>query len=401
MLDVALLGVLLAAIAIGYGLGYRQATRRRQRAQSSAAPSKVLSRDYFLGLNYLLNEQPDEAINTFINVLTVNSDTVDTHIALGKLFRTRGEADKAVSIHQNLLARPAISQHTNEQIQLELARDFMALGVHDRAQRLLNTLLEHSSDDHHRYAAKQLLVDLLEREKAWQQALDVIQPILKQHPPMRRPAAHWLCELALEEISEASRALAKKHLKKALQLDEKCVRATLLLSELEMDNGHYSRAIERLNNIPGQETAHIPTMLPALKRAYLRNDDEAGYEAHLYRLLDQAPYTSIIIALGQLVHHRDGVDKAIELIGERLSAAPSLGGLDYLIDLYIESQRLSGKPSPDTRLLLLKHHTDALLINRPRHRCQRCGFASDGLQWQCPSCRYWGTIKPIIGVEGE
>lgn len=401
MLDVALLSVLLVAIAIGYGLGYRQAGRRRHRSQTTAASSQALSRDYFVGLNYLLNEQPDEAINTFINVLEVNSDTVHTHIALGKLFRARGEADKAVSIHQNLLARPALSQDTNEQVQLELARDFMALGVHDRAQRLLNSLLEHCTDEHHRYAAKQLLIDLLEREKAWQQALDVIQPLLKQYPKMRRPAAHWLCELALKEISEASRPLAKKHLKKALQLDENCVRATLLLAELEMDNGHYARAIERLDNIPGQEIAHIPTMLPALKHAYLRNNDEAGYEAHLYRLLEQAPYTSTIIALGQLAHQHDGVDKAIELIGEHLRAAPSLGGLDYLIDLYIESQQLSGKPSPDTRLLLLKHHTDALLVNRTRHRCQRCGFASDALQWQCPSCRFWGTIKPVIGVEGE
>lgn len=401
MLDVALLSVLLAAIAIGYGLGYRQAGRRRNRSEPTTASSQALSRDYFVGLNYLLNEQPDEAINTFINVLAVNSDTVHTHIALGKLFRARGEADKAVSIHQNLLARPSLSQHTNEQIQLELARDFMALGVHDRAQRLLNTLLEQSGDHEHRYAAKQLLIDLFEREKAWQQALDVIQPLLKQYPKMQRPAAHWLCEMALEEISEASRPIAKKHLKQALQLDENCVRATLMLAELEMDNGHYARAIARLDNVPRQDIVHIPTMLPALRHAYLRNNDEAGFETHLYRLLEQAPYTSIIIALGQLVHQRDGVDKAIELIGERLRAVPSLGGLDYLIDLYIESQRLSGKQSPDTRLLLLKHHTDALLLNRTRHRCQHCGFTSDALQWQCPSCRFWGTIKPVIGVEGE
>jgi lipopolysaccharide biosynthesis regulator YciM len=78
-----------------------------------------------------------------------------------------------------------------------------------------------------------------------------------------------------------------------------------------------------------------------------------------------------------------------------------LRGLNYLVDLYIESQRLQGRDAPDTRLVLLKHHTEALLKGRPRHRCQRCGFTSDALQWQCPTCRYWGTIKPIIGVEGE
>lgn len=399
MHDVMLLGLLLVAIAIGFGLGIRYAAQHHRRAPT--APPSQLSREYFVGLNYLLNEQPDEAINTFISALDVNSDTVDTHIALGKLFRTRGEADKAVSIHQNLLARPALSHGTNERIQLELARDFIALGVHDRAQRLLHSLLEQSTDDDRRYAAKQLLVDLLEREKEWQTALEVIQPLLKQHPGMRRPASHWLCELAIEEIQQSSRALAKKHLKKALLLDERCIRATLLLADLEMDNGHYGRAIERLDHIPEQDAAHIPTMLPTLQRAYARNDDIAGLEKHLYRLLGQAPYTSVIVMLGELIHQRDGVDTAIELTGNWLRDAPSLGGLDYLLDLYVESQKLSGRTAPDTRLSLLKYHTDALLKDRPRHQCRRCGFTSDALAWQCPSCRRWGTTKPITGVEGE
>ncbi|BCB07351.1 lipopolysaccharide assembly protein B [Vreelandella venusta] len=399
MYDVVLLGVLLAAIAIGFGLGVRHASRRRQRTHDSR-PSG-LSREYFVGLNYLLNEQPDEAINTFVNALDVNSDTVETHIALGKLFRARGEADKAVSIHQNLLARPALSTSTNEHVQLELARDFMALGVHDRAQRMLRALLDKSANDLYRQEAKRLLIDLLEREKDWQEALDVAQSLFKQQPGMQRPAAHWLCELAQEEIHQASRAIARKHLKKALQLDERCIRATLMLAELEMDNGHYTRAIEYLNHIPQQDIAHIPTMLPTLQHAYERNNDIQGFETHLYRLLGQAPYTSIIIALGELVHQRDGVDSAIEQTGEWLREAPSLGGLDYLIDLYHESQRLSGKTPPDTRLLLLKHHTNALLEGKARHRCRRCGFASDSLAWQCPSCRRWGTIKPITGVDGE
>ena len=397
MQDAVLLGVLLAAIAIGFGLGFRYAHRRAQRP--SRAPG--LSREYFVGLNYLLNEQPDEAIKTFIHALDVNSETVETHIALGKLFRSRGEADKAVGIHQNLLARPALSTTTNEIVQLELARDFIALGVHDRAQRLLRALLEHSSQEDLRLEAKRLLIDLLEREKEWQDALEIVQPLMKQQPAMRRPASHWLCELAQQEIDQSSRALARKHLKKALQLDERCVRATLMLADLDMDNGQYAKAIERLSHIPQQDIAHIPTMLPALQRAYARHDDLAGLETHLYQLLGEAPYTSVIVALGALVHQRDGVDSAIERTGEWLAEAPSLGGLDYLVDLYLESERLMGKETPDTRLLLLKHHTKALMGGRPRQRCRRCGFSSDRLAWQCPSCRRWGTIKPITGVEGE
>lgn len=399
MMDAVLLGVLLAAVAIGYGLGYRQALQREKPTPPASSPS--LSRDYFVGLNYLLNEQPDEAIHTFIQALEVNSENVDTHIALGKLFRTRGEADKAVSIHQNLLARPALTALQNEQVQLELARDFISLGVHDRAQRLLRTVIDQTQQDDHRLTAKRLLVDLLEREKAWQEALDTALPILKLQPKMRTPAAHWLCEIAQEEIGQASRTLAKRHLKKALQLDDQCVRANLLLAELEMDNGHYRQAIKRLNAIPHQSRAHIPTMLPALKRAYWRSGDTDGVEQHLLALLDLAPLTSVIISLSEVIHQRAGVERAIEVTGEHLQHAPRLGGLDHLIDLYIESQQLSGREHPDSRLLLLKHHTQALLKNRPRHRCQHCGFSAETLHWQCPSCRRWGTVEPIIGVEGE
>ena len=399
MLDVVLLSVLMAAIAIGYGLGYWQARKRAIPSQRSSSP--LPTREYFVGLNYLLNEQPDEAIQAFIQALEVNSDNIDTHIALGRLFRTRGEADKATRIHQNLLARPVLSPAQNEQVQLELARDFIALGVHDRAQRLLRNVIEHTQLDEQRTTAKRLLVDLLEREKAWQEALDIILPMIQQHPKLARPAAHWLCEIAQQEMHQSSRTLAKRHLNKALQLDNACARAYLMLAELEMDIGHYHQAISQLDQITQNVPAHIPTMLPKLQHAYWYAGDEEGYEQHLSALLEKAPLTSVIIGLGDHIRQREGIEKAINVTGSLLAKSPSLGGLDYLIDLYVDSQRLSGRKSPDERLLLLKHHTHALLKNRTRHRCHHCGFNCDTLQWQCPSCRRWGTIEPVTGVEGE
>jgi len=399
MLDVVLLIVLMAAIAIGYGLGYRRASRRASfNARSS---SQTPRREYFVGLNYLLNEQPDEAIHTFIQALEVNSENVDTHIALGKLFRTRGEADKAARIHQNLLARPTLSPQQNEQVQLELARDFIALGVHDRAQRLLRGIIETPQQDAQRISAKHLLVDLLEREKAWQEALDILLPMLGQQPRMARPAAHWLCEIAQQEIQQSSRSLAKRHLKKALQLDPACARAYLLLAELEIDNGHHHPAIAQLEALAQHAPAHIPSMLPTLERAYWLGNDIDDYKQHLSSLVEQAPLTSVIIRLSEQIRQQDGVEEAIRITGNLLARAPSLGGLDHLIELYIESQQLEGRTQPDERVLLLKHHTHALLNNRTRHRCGHCGFSCDTLEWQCPSCRRWGTIEPVTGVEGE
>src|SRR5690554_4858102 len=195
MLDPMLLAFVLAAVAIGWWLG------RRQRAHHDTPQQPSLTRDYFLGLNYLLNEQPDRAIETIVTALEVNSDTIETHIALGNLFRSRGESDRAVKIHQNLLARPTLTAYQSHSVQLELARDFFHLGLHDRAEKLLQGLVQDAQNDGIRYAAKRLLADLLEREKEWQAALDVAMPaLIQQDPNLRQAAAHWLCELAQQEI---------------------------------------------------------------------------------------------------------------------------------------------------------------------------------------------------------
>ncbi|MGJ7461559.1 lipopolysaccharide assembly protein LapB [Halomonas sp. MA07-2] len=393
MPDVLLLTLLLAAVAIGWWLG-----RRERSKPSDHAPSSGLPRDYFVGLDYLLNDQQDRAIETFVAALEVNSDTIDTHITLGNLFRGRGEADRAVKIHQNLLARPTLSAGQGERVQLELARDFLALGLLDRAERLLQALVRDSQDDERRLAAKRLLVDLLEREGEWQAALEVAQPqLIRQNDEVRRAAAHWLCQLAEQERFEASPGLARKHLRQALAIDPRCVRANLLLAALEHDTGHYRQEIRLLDRLPEQDAAFTSTLLAPLATAYRLLDDEDGLIRHLQQLVARTPYTSVIILLAETVRHRDGLQAAIDLVSEQLNRESSLGALDYLIDLY--RQHSVGEPL--AQLQLLQRHTGTLLKALPRHRCRRCGFAGEQLHWQCPRCRSWGTTKPITGIEGE
>lgn len=395
MPDALLLVLLVAAVAIGWWLG-----RRERQGSRDPAPPNTLSRDYFVGLNYLLNEQPDRAIETFVGTLEVNSETVDTHITLGNLFRTRGEADRAVKIHQNLLARPTLTAMQSDQVQLELSRDFLQLGLFDRSERLLQPLVRDSNHDDIRHAAKRLLADLFDREGEWQAAFDVAYPsLVKQHDDIRRAAAHWLCEMADEERRSASPGLARKHLKRALSIDPRCVRANLLLSALAQDTGHYREAIRFLMRIPDQDPDMMPTILEPLQHAYRMLDNEAGLVACLEQLLERAHITSLIILLAETQRRRLGLQVAIDLVSEQLNRAPSLGALDYLLDLYQQQQQERG--APDNRLQLLKQHTHTLLAARPRHRCQRCGFAGQPMHWQCPSCRSWGSTRPITGIEGE
>jgi lipopolysaccharide assembly protein B len=395
MPDALLLSLLAAAVAIGWWLG-----RRERQGTSDPARPASLSRDYFVGLNYLLNEQPDRAIETFVAALEVNSETIDTHITLGNLFRSRGEADRAVKIHQNLLARPTLTAEQSDQVQLELSRDFLHLGLLDRAERLLQQVIRESSRDEIRHAAKRLLVDLFDREREWQAALEVANPtLIRQDETIRRAAAHWQCELAVQARHSASPGLARRHLRQALSIDPRCVRANLLLAELAQDTGHYRTVIRLLMRIPDQDLEFVPTLLEPLCHAYRMLDDEEGLMNCLEGLLDRAPFTSLIILLGDVYRRRDGLQVAIDLVSAQLDRAPSLRALDYLLDLYQHQQQAQG--DPDNRIRLLQQHTHTLLEARPRHRCGRCGFAGEALHWQCPRCRSWGTIRPITGIEGE
>lgn len=393
MPDLLLLTLLLAAVAIGWWLGRRD---RKRTPYTSQQPS--LSREYFVGLNYLLNEQPDRAIETFVAALEVNSETIETHIALGNLFRSRGEADRAVKIHQNLLARPSLNVLQSNQVQLELSRDFLNLGLLDRAERLLQGLIRDSYDESIRQSAKRLLADLFEQEQEWQSALDVAQPsLIKQYPDVRRAAAHWLCELAEQYRHSASPALARRRLRHALSVDERCVRANWLLAKLEHDTGHYKAEIKMLKRIPQQDGDFTPIILEPLRNAYLLLDDENGLENTLRELIESTPVTSAIIMLAETLQRRSGNDAARAFISEQLAIQPSLRGVDYLMDLY----RQNADPEERKRIDLLKRHIHSLLEASPRHRCRRCGFAGAQLHWRCPSCRSWGTTKPITGIEGE
>ncbi|WP_282042156.1 lipopolysaccharide assembly protein LapB [Halomonas alimentaria] len=393
MPDALLLTILVAAVAIGWWLG-----RRERSKPNDPAPPQGLARDYFVGLNYLLNDQQDRAIETFVGALQVNSETIDTHITLGNLFRSRGEADRAMKIHQNLLARPSLTPVQGERVQLELARDFLSLGLLDRAERLLKGLLRDTHDDGLRRSARRLLTDLFEREGEWSEAFKVANPqLIREDRQLRRAAAHWLCQLAEEERANATPVLARRHLKQALNVDPRCVRANLLLASLEHDTGHYRQEITLLSRIPAQDAAFTPTLLEPLSNAYRLLDDEDGLIRHLHDLLEETPYTSVIIQLAETIRHRQGIEPAIALVSEQLNREASLGALDYLIDLY--HQHSHGEALE--QLALLKRHTADLLGKLPRHRCRRCGFTGDQLHWQCPRCRSWGTTRPITGIEGE
>lgn len=391
-LEILLFGLFFVALALGWWLG------RKERRLSAPPPgtSGELTQEYFVGLNHLLNEKPDAAIESFIKALEVNSDTIETHIALGNMFRTRGLSDKAVRVHQNLFARPSLTKEQAARVQLELAKDFMAAGLLDRAERLLSELA--TSNNAMTKESRLLLVDLYEREKEWHKAINILTTdLLRDNQQLKQAAAHYACELAAQKLGTNDFVPAKKLLKQAVAFDAGCIRATLLMAQLELHSGSAKAAIRILLRIPEQDPEYIPVMLQTLVDAYKLLDQPKELALTLERILLQHNYTSVLIHLAETLREKGQHQEALEKVDHYMLRQGSLKGVDYLINLYLHQADGAEK----AHLLTLKNLTGQLLQQKPEHQCAKCGFASKQIYWQCPKCREWGSIKPIVGVEGE
>src|SRR5690606_8720442 len=358
-----------------------------------APHASAIDKQYFIGLNYLLNEQPDEAIETFIRALEVNPETVETHIAIGKLFCQRGDVERAIKVHQNLLARPSLTRSQADRVQFELARDYLAVGLHHRAERLLNELVESSSTL--RAEALADLVRIHERERDWKQAVDVGRRLLRERDGFAVTLAHYHCELGKEAIARGEVVQARRHLLDALGCQRENVRAMLMLAELEAGQGRDAEVRKWLRRLATHDPDFVPLALPPLHQ--LASRGAIDLLAYLNEVLDnsQPPMMATVLAKADELNKRDGVRAASDLVLVYLQQQPSLSGLLYLIDLHKDSV----EPRGHANLMILRGLVEALLVDKHKYRCQACGFSGRQLHWQCPTCHGWSTIRPLKGNE--
>ncbi len=390
MPDILLLILLVVAILIGYVLG-RYSVKRADRHESSP-----VSKDYFVGLNYLLNEQPDEAIETFIGALDINSDTVDTYLALGSLFCKRGEVERSIRVHQDLLARPSLTSAQSIKVQLALAKDYMTAGLLDRAEAMLTDLIGHSHE--FKEEALQLLLKIYEQEKEWQKAIDVAESLRRnQDFSYYRTLAFYYCEQAEGYLNSNDRVSARRYIKSAFSRDKDCVRASLLLGRMEYEEGGYRDAVRTLERIAKQDIRYIPLSIPLLERSYNNMPNFKGLGAYLAKCLNEKPGSAVILAMTRLLEADRGEQYAIGFLTEQLCKRPTLSGLNKLIEL----QQLLGRADKEDSFHLFQELTKKMLALKPVFTCSSCGFTSKEMYWQCPGCREWGTVAPIEGIEGE
>ncbi len=368
---------------------------RRRAGKGSGQRQAGFSADYFKGLNYLLDEQPDKAIDVFINMLDVNSETVETHLALGNLFRRRGEVDRAIRVHQNLIARPTLSNQQRNDALLELAQDYMRAGVLDRAEGLLQELLDKNT---HLVQAQRHLLDIYQQEKDWSRAIDTARSLgAALGKPMHKVIAQFYCELADLAWVKRNRSEAQQMLKRALSQDKDCVRASILYGDMARDEGDCKAAVKAYRRVDQQDVDYLPEVLASMRTCYETLGTPEAMIKFLRDTVSRYRGISVTLALADLILKYEGDERAARFIAEQLRRRPSVRGLERLVELNLS--RSDGQAKED--LLILKTLIGQLLQDKPVYKCINCGFSGKSLHWQCPSCKQWNTVKPIHGVDGE
>jgi len=344
---------------------------------------------YYKSINYLLNEQPDKAIEVFIQMLEIDSDTVETHLALGNLFRRRGEVDRAIRIHQNLIARANLSEEQRTQALLELGQDYMKAGLFDRAESLFLELIDINA---HSELALKLLVTIYQQEKEWNKAIETAERLQDQNKEsMKVEISHYYCELAEEEEQQGHTDQVHTLLMRAMAYDENCVRASIMLGNLYMARSDYQQAIQSFSIVHKQDADFCPQVLPRLMACHEHSSGVKEMMSYLEKILKDHFSVPLMLMLADLIRAEESNKKAIDFLASQLRIHPSIQGLEQLVAFSLQHSNSAEQAT----LELLHDLMQKLLHDRPNYQCQACGFEGKSLHWQCPRCKSWAQVKPI------
>jgi lipopolysaccharide assembly protein B len=380
----------LLGLPLFFGLGWIAA---RIDIRHLVHESRALPRSYFKGLNFLLNEQPDKAIEAFIEVVKVDPETVELHFALGSLFRRRGEYDRAIRMHQNLLERADLGAEQKAVALAELGQDYLKAGILDRAEEVFTRLAQGTQAG----VARRHLLEIYQQEKDWPRAIDMARN-LGGGASEPRDLAQFLCELAASEAAQSRPEAARKQLEAALEANRKCVRASLQLGDLEKHQANPERAIEHWKRVESQDPAYLALVAQRLAQAHRETGRAEEGLTLLAGYLERYPSLDLLDTVFQQTLEAKGPEAAYRMVRDELRRNPTLLGLDRLLEAQI-----IGASTPDRRrdLELVRNLVHGHTRRLARYRCEACGFKARQFHWRCPACGGWETYPPRRTEEFE
>ncbi|NIF21950.1 lipopolysaccharide assembly protein LapB [Candidatus Pantoea multigeneris] len=382
--------LLPVAAAYGWYMGRRSAHQDKQQ------DANRLSREYVAGVNFLLSNQQDKAVDLFLDMLKEDSGTVEAHLTLGNLFRSRGEVDRAIRIHQSLMESASLSYEQRLLAVQQLGRDYMAAGLYDRAEDMFTQLIDETD---FRIGALQQLLVIQQSTSEWQQAIEVAEKLVRLGKDKQKiDIAHFYCELALQAMSSDDLDRAMTLLKKGEGYDRNSARISIMTGRILMEREEYAKAAERLQKVLEQDVELVSEMLPMLDTCYQRLNQPEAWAAFVQRCVDENSGASAELYLADIIEHQQGSEAAQVYINRQLQRHPTMRVFQRLMDYHLhEAEEGRAKEG----LMVLRDMVGEQIRTKPRYRCQKCGFTGSALYWHCPSCRTWSTVKPIRGLDGQ
>ncbi|MCC8367457.1 lipopolysaccharide assembly protein LapB [Xenorhabdus sp. PB61.4] len=383
---------LLLPIAAAYGwyMGRRSAQQDKQQSADR------LSREYVDGVNFLLSNQQDKAVDLFLDMLKEDSSAFEAHLTLGNLFRSRGEVERAIRIHQSLMESASLTFEQRLLATQQLGRDYMAAGLYDRAENMFVQLIDEKD---FRESALNSLLTIYQSTSDWSKAIEVAEKLVRLgKQQFREEIAHFYCELALQGMREDGFSDAIGYLNKAAQANKNCARVSIMFGRIYMAQKEYTKATEVLKRVLEQDKQLVSEVLPMLQECYRELVQPEEWEAFIRCCVEENCGAITEIHLADIIEQKEGRDTAQIYINRQLERHPTMRLFYRLMDYHLaDAEEGRAKES----LLLLRNMVGEQIRTKPDYRCHKCGFTSRSLYWHCPSCRSWDTIKPIRGLDGQ
>ena len=363
-------------------------TFRRRRNNTSWRSH--FSTEYFKGLNHLLNDEQDKALDIFVKLVETDWETIDTHFALAKIFRKNGEIDKAIKIHQGLMARPSLPEKYRNRVLLELGYDYLGAGWFDRAEGLFKEVLIH---DPRSEKALQNLILIYQQEKDWHKAIDAAENLYNENPAKVGPMiSQYYCELAEIAKAKGDVSLVDHYANQALRYDSASVRASIILADMAMTAGDYKKAKELLQQIEKQDAEFLPMVMDKLVECHHLQDETEDLLEYLDQLDKRQTSIPLLESHANVIERYKGQDAAIGYVMDKLEKSPSLGAMNQLLSY----RKTESDKDVYTMMLGLKTAVNVMKQEQAAYQCKQCGFKSNTLYWLCPSCHNWASVKPFV-----
>ena len=361
--------------------------------------STALPAAYFKGLNFLISNQHDKAVEAFSEAIQANTDSLELHFALGSLFRRTGETDRAINMHLNLLAKKELTPNQRSAVKAELAQDYLKAGLYDRAEELFKGL----DDTRYRQPSLHALLEIYVREREWMRAIETATELERlSGVPFRQEIAQYYCELAMNDIIALQTDSARGHLNSALDANKKCVRANVLLGDLEANIGVHQVAISHWKRIEFQQPEYLGLIANKMLKSYRADNKLKDGLVQLNTYLEIYKLPSLMSALYEATLAEEGAEKAAKLARNELIRQPNLTTLDQLLQARAMAED-SKTQSGNQDIQLMQQTVRNAIGNRAAYHCNQCGFRAKQHHWQCPACNAWESLpaEPSEAISRE